>query len=170
MAEELRSLMFRGRTVRGVGLYSKMVIPGRSDLPSAPANWPIRLQPGSLNVLIEEYPNGFKPPCGRTEGVYRLDDQSFRCAFFIPGDHIANNELMYQGEPSPAQVWRAKLDVPDKALSINCWVLRRMGSNVGSGLAGNVLEVVSDKHLRSEFDLYGDDQEVALTIFAGVVD
>ena len=167
MAENFQSLKFEGRIVSGVKLHSMMVMPGRNDLLSAPADWPDRIQPGSLNVLIEKYPDGFVPPRARAEGVYRLDNQIFRCAFFIPGDCISNNELMYRGEPSPAQVWKAKLNVPDKKLSIDCWVLRRLGSNVGSEIAGDVLEVVSDKHLRSEFDLYEDDRKVTLTIFAG---
>ena len=166
MAKERRTLTFGGRIVSGVGLYSKMVIPGSDCLTSAPPDWPEQLCPGSLNILINEYPPGFKPPKERVGGVYKLDDQTFRCAFVIPGDLIANNELMYQGRPSPAQVWRARLEVSDKGSSIDCWVLRRMGSNVGYQMPGDILEVVSDKHLRSELELQ-DGQPVLLTMFAG---
>ena len=166
MTKKSRTLTFGGRIVSGVGLYSKMVIPGSRDLTNAPPDWPNELCPGSLNILIEEYPDGFQPPQGRAEGAYRLDDQTFRCVFVIPGDHIASNELMYQGEPSPAQVWKARLDLLDKETSIDCWVLRRLGSNAGyDNVGGNVLEIVSDSHLRSEFGLH-DGQPVALTMFA----
>ena len=108
-----------GRIVGGMGLYSNMEIPGRGKLSNAPAGWPDVLQSGSLNVFIEIYPEGFRPPVGRSEGAYRLDNQSLPCAFMIPGDQITNNELPYQGGPSPAQVWRAQLEVLDRGLSID---------------------------------------------------
>ena len=166
MTQTYRSLTFGGRIVSGVGEYSKMVIPGSRDLTNAPPDWPDELCRGSLNILIDEYPQGFKPPKERVGGVYKLDDQTFHCAFVIPGDLIANNELMYKGRPSSAQVWRVSLEVPEKGLSIDCWILRRMGSNVGYQIPGNVLEVVSDIHFKSEFELQ-DGQPVVLTMFAG---
>ncbi len=166
MAGDQQTLEFRGRIVSGIGQYSKMVIPGKGSLTEAPPDWPNELCRGSLNILIDEYPDGFKPPQGRAEGAYRLDDQTFRCAFVIPGDRIADNELMHQGKPSPAQVWRARLDLLGTETSIDCWDLRRLGSNAGVGIGGNVLEIVSDSHLRSEFRLH-DGQPVALTLFAG---
>ena len=166
MAGHQQTLEFRGRIVGGIGQYSKMVIPGKGNLTGAAPDWPDQLCPGSLNILIDEYPDGFKPPEGGTEGAYRLDDQTFRCAFFIPGDRIANNKLPYQGKPSPAQVWAARLKILGKETSIDCWVLRRMGSGAGFGKEGNVLEIVSDNHLRSKFGL-GDGQPVILTMFAG---
>ena len=165
MAGHQQTLEFRGRIVGGIGQYSKMVIPGKGSLTDAAPDWPDQLCPGSLNILIDEYPDGFKPPQGHAEGAYRLDDQTFRCAFLIPGDCIANNELMYRGKPSPAQVWKAKLDLLNKQTSIDCWVLRRLGSGAGVGIGGNVLEIVSDKHLRSEHGLH-DGHIVVLTLFA----
>ena len=168
MAEALSSLRFEGRIVGGMGLYSNMEIPGRGKLSNAPAGWPDVLQPGSLNVFIEIYPEGFRPPVGRSEGAYRLDNQNLPCAFMIPGDQITQNKLIYQGGPSPAQVWRARIEVLDKGLSIDCWVLRRLGSNAGyNNQGGNVLEIVSDKHLRTEYGLEEDGHRVALTLLAG---
>ena len=166
MAGDQQTLEFRGRIVSGIGQYSLMVIPGKGNLTDAAPDWPDQLYRGSLNILIDEYPDGFKPPQGRAEGAYRLDDQTFRCAFVIRGDLIVNNKLPYQGKPAPAQVWKAKLNLLGTETIIDCWVLRRMGSNAGDKIGGNVLEIVSDSHLRSEFGLQ-DEQPVVLTMFAG---
>ena len=167
MAGDQQTLEFRGRIVSGIGQYSLMVIPGKGNLTDAAPDWPDQLYRGSLNILIDEYPDGFKPPQGRAEGAYRLDDQTFRCAFVIRGDLNVNNKLPYEGKPAPAQVWRARLDLLGTETFIDCWVLRRMGSNAGhENVGGNVLEVVSDKHLRSAFGLL-DRQPVVLTLFAG---
>ena len=83
------------------------------------------------------------------------------------GNHITNNELPYQGGPSPAQVWRAQLEVLGKGLFVDCWVLRRLGSGAGFRVGGDVLEIVSDKHLRTEYELEGDGHRVALSLFPG---
>ena len=99
MAGDQQTLEFRGRIVSGIGQYSLMVIPGKGNLTDAAPDWPDQLYRGSLNILIDEYPDGFKPPQGRAEGAYRLDDQTFRCAFVI------------EGKPAPAQVWKAKLNL-----------------------------------------------------------
>ena len=160
-------LEFKGQITTGVGRYSNMVIPGREKLSEAPADWPTKLCPGSLNVVIDEYPEGFTPPAGRSGGVYRLDDGSYAPEFVIPGQLIVNNGLKYNGEPASAQVWRARLHVVSRSEEIDCWVLRRFGSNVGKDRAGDVLEIVSKDHLRSLHDLHEDGKSVIVVLIEG---
>ena len=57
-------LTFQGRITSGVGRYSDMVIPDRKALPDAPPDWPEQLRAGSLNVVVDQWPNGFTPPSG----------------------------------------------------------------------------------------------------------
>lgn len=161
-----RSLIFGGSITGGVGLHNEMVIPGRSVVAGSPDDWPEELCPGSLNVLIEEYPDSFSPPSGRRRGAYQLDDGNFRPEFVIEGNQITENKLLRDGKPASAQVWRALLHVANRSEPISCWVLRRFGSNVGKGMGGNVLEVVAQDHLRSAFDLE-DGQRVKLELIEG---
>lgn len=163
---ENRTLIFHGTISAGIGQHSDMSIPGRELLPDAPPDWPDRLCPGSLNVVINDYPEGFAAPAGRSRGVYQLDDGAFRPAFIIAGDRIAANKLLHKGEPAAAQVWRARLQVSGRSDPIACWVLRRLGSNVGKGKPGNVLEIVSAHHLRASHKL-DDGQAAALILIEG---
>ena len=144
-----------------------MVIPGRQELSHAPSDWPVRIYPGSLNVVIDTYPDGFTEPVGRSRGVYQLDDGCFGPEFVIEGQHIVNNQLINSDGPASAQVWRARILVPRDATEIECWMLRRFGSNVGKGKGGNVLEFVSEHHLRTRYDLGKDDEPVVVTLSEG---
>lgn len=47
------TLEFGGCIAARVGRYSEMTIPARRMLPDGPADWPKKLYPGSLNVLIK---------------------------------------------------------------------------------------------------------------------
>ena len=161
-----RTLKFLGTVSRGIGKYSEMTIPGREALSDAPADWPLRLCPGSLNVLIDFYPEGFTEPSGRSRGAYQLDDGSFKPEFIIPGDLITGNKLIHDGRAAAAQVWRACLQISDRAEIMPCWVLRRFGSNVGKGVGGNVREIVADEHLRTRHHLQ-EGESVALELIEG---
>lgn len=167
MCDDRRTLDFRGRITSGVGLYSEMVIPGRQALSHAPSDWPVKVCPGSLNVVIDAYPHGFTEPVGRSRGVYQLDDGHFRPEFVIPGRLIMNNKLMNNGEAASAQVWRARLLLTKDTTKIECWALRRFGSNVGKGKGGNVLELLSEHHLRTKYDLGQDHEPVVVTLIEG---
>lgn len=165
---DIRTIEFHGVITPGVGRYSDMTIPGRSALDAAPDDWPEELCRGSLNVLVETYPKGFSPPVNRTGGAYQLDDEAFSPAFVIPGELIAENLLKdNDGRPASAQVWRARLKLKQRGDVIECWVLRRFGSNVGKGGPGNVLEIVSDTHLRTAHNLK-DGEPVALELIEGL--
>lgn len=146
-----------------------MKIPGRSALVEAPIDWPEELCPGSLNVLIDTYPDGFSPPIGRDRGAYQLDDGSFGPEFIIDGNLITENMLRHEGMPAAAQTWRALLHIEERCEAIACWVLRRFGSNVGVGKGGNVLEVVAKNHLRSVLNLE-NGQRVNLELIEGTQD
>lgn len=159
------ALIFCGSITCGAGKHSEMTIPGQTHLPNAPEDWPEKLCPGSLNVLVDKYPDGFSAPVGRTLGSYQLDDGAFQPAFIIPGNDISENKLMHDGKPSSAQVWRAQLYVTDRHVTIHCWVVRRFGSNVGRGQSGNVLEIVAEAHLRNTHSLK-DGERVVLELMA----
>lgn len=167
MCDDQRMLEFRGRITGGVGLYSEMVIPGRQELSRAPSDWPVKICPGSLNVVIDAYPDGFTEPVGGSRGVYQLDDGRFRPEFVVPGPLIVNNKLMHNGEAASAQVWRARLLLTNGATKVECWAVRRFGSNVGKGQRGNVLELVSEHHLRTKYNLNKDDEPVVVTLIEG---
>jgi hypothetical protein len=161
-----KTIRFLGTVSSGVGRHCEMTIPGRRALPNAPEDWPVELCPGSLNILIDVYPEGFTQPVGRSGGAYQLDEGSFEPAFIIPGDLITGNELIQEGRPADAQVWRARLQIADRAETVPCWVLRRIGSNVGKGKCGNVLEIVAEEHLRKRHHLQ-DGERVTLELVEG---
>lgn len=141
----MSELVFEGFITKGIGRHSELGVPGRSALPTAPADWPEVLCPGSLNVRIHKYPEAFDDR-GIKRATTALDAAQFIPEFEIPREMLANNRL----GPKPrvprggdAQVWRAVLEVIETGEKLNCWVLRRFGS----GLADQ-LELVSEEKLR----------------------
>lgn len=143
-------LVFAGEVKRGKGRYSEMTIPGRNLLKSAPRDWPESLCPGSLNVRINTYPNGFVHRCGGSD-ITALDLGRFAPALEIPRNLITKNYLV-PTESCPrggnAQVWRATLTVHGSGAARACWVLRRFASTLTQDL-----ELVSDVHLRTVLGL-----------------
>ena len=158
----MKTLTFRGRIGTGVGRHVELGIPGRTEFDVAPGDWPENLQPGSLNVRIDdnEYPPellAHKP----FNGVPTLDSGLFQPAFVIPQDRMTNNKLTPlpdMPQRGSAQVWRATLVVGHLSAPYSAWVLRRFGSRVGPQL-----ELVSDVHLRDTLSLKdGMEATVAL--------
>ena len=172
MAFDQCELSFEGQIAGGLGEHAEMHFPGREELLEAPDDWPASLYPGSLNVVVfeEGYPAGFVAPEMGGNGVRELDGGEFAPAFVIPGGLIGGNKLLTPTDPrrGSAQVWRATVRVARDAQAYDCWVVRRIGSGVGKGLAGNVLEMMSDKRLRTELGVGDPDGErVSVTIFEG---
>lgn len=172
MAIDQCELSFEGQIAGGVGKYAELHFPGTEELPEAPDDWPASLYPGSLNMVVSEegYPAGFVAPEMGGNGVRDLDSGEFAPAFVIPGGLIGGNRLLTPNDPKrgSAQVWRATVRVARDAHAYDCWVVRRIGSRVGKGLVGNVLEMMSDKRLRTELGVGGPDGErVSVTIFEG---
>lgn len=151
-----RSITFRCSIKKGIGKHSDLKIPGRLECAAAPSDWPIHLEPGSLNALIraDGYPDSFDS-FGSAPGMKRLDEGLFVPEFVIPKTEIKNNT---KGD---AQVWRARISVPGTGDDVDCWALRR----IGSGIARQV-ELVSEVHMRTEFHLE-DGSEVVVTLFEG---
>ena len=76
-----KMVIFRGEIVTGVGKYSELSFPGRYEITEAPQDWPNKLYPGSLNVMVRDdgYPEGFtSPPIG--PGVQKFDDHRMDAA------------------------------------------------------------------------------------------
>ena len=128
----------------GVGCHATLHVPGRAELCTAPADWPERLHPGSLNVVVDEYPAELLSR-GLTNRIFELDKGWFAPEFEIQREQFRNNMLGPRpGVPrgGDAQVWRALL-AHDAGMAITCWALRRFGSQVGEQL-----EFVADTRLR----------------------
>src|SRR5215510_411114 len=141
----MTELVFGGVVSRGVGRHAELQVPGRASLLTAPTDWPERLHPGSLNVVVDQYPPEFRSR-GLTNQISELDNGWFAPEFEILRDQFSNNLLgPRQGVPrgGDAQVWRAVLS-DDAGKAIRCWALRRFGSQVGEQL-----EFVAATRLRS---------------------
>ena len=148
----MKTLVFKGYITAGVGRHVELGIPGRGKLPEAPADWPEKLQPGSLNIRVDH--KGYPPElttCDPFLGIKTLDRKLFAPAFLIPQNKMQNNKLKPCAEmpdQGTAQVWRALLHTGQGSSTYAVWVLRRFGSNVGEQL-----ELVSDVHLRKTLSL-----------------
>ena len=149
-----RKLTFRCTIKPGIGEHSDLKFPGRNEFADGPTDWPIKLQPGSLNALIDDdgYPDAFDS-LGSAVGMKRLDEGRFIPEFIIPRAQIENNS---KGD---AQVWRAHISVTNTGKEIDCWALRRIRSGIT-----RQIELVSDLHLRTALIL-DDGAEVVVTLF-----
>jgi len=153
----MRELEFIGKVQANKGKFSQdMIVPGRDDLLVPPADWPLQLAPGTLNIEINGFPEGFE------DGLRKLDEGKFRAVLVIPQRKIIGNSL----EPTPdqptngmAQVWRAELQVIATGQATTCWMLRRIGSSIESQI-----ELVSEEHLRSGLNLC-DGTAVKVTVW-----
>lgn len=153
------ALRFVGSIIKGRGRHSELGVPGRKALAECPDSWPQRLCPGSLNVRIDEYPAAFDER-GLPHSVKALDTAGFDPSFVIPWNEMERNRLTPRPE-SPrrgtAQVWTAVLDWKDE--SLDCWVLRRIGSGLGKEL-----EIVSGIRIRERFNLYPQEENFPVSV------
>lgn len=147
----MRKLEFIGTLRTNTDHFSKtMTLPGRDDLLVVPSDWPTKLAPGTLNIEIDAFPEGFDG-IGEGDGLKKLDKGKFRAALVIPQRKIAGNTLLSTSdEPTKgfAQVWRAELQVITTDQATKCWMMRRIGSD-----NARQIELVSDEHLRSSLRL-----------------
>jgi hypothetical protein len=158
----LDTLIFHGVIAKGIGKYVDLHVPGRDEI-KASTDWPVVLWKGSLNVRVN--PDGY-PALFTTRGlpneVASLDRNCFPSCFEIAYDQFGNNQLLPTAAESrrgTAQVWRARLEANDH--EVPCWVLRRYSSALV-----DVLELLSDRHLRQTYGLV-DDQRAIVTLHAG---
>ncbi|MEQ1934950.1 MAG: hypothetical protein ABL962_13915 [Fimbriimonadaceae bacterium] len=141
-------IVFGGKVVNGRGGHAELFVPGRSNLSDAPDDWPEKLYPGSLNVLIANWP---EPLADRNlePSAKSLDNAGFTPALTIPQSKMGNNKLMPTSampHRGTAQIWRSILHVNEQEIS--CWVLRRFGSGLSLEL-----EIVSEFGLRGKLGL-----------------
>jgi hypothetical protein len=159
----MRTLEFTGIVCSNTGKFAvDMVLPGRDDLTLAPADWPKKLVPGTLNIDVNDdgFPKGFDE-IGNGEGLSRLDDGRFRPALVIPERKITGDTL--KADPDhprrgTAGVWQAELRVIASGRARPCWLLRRIGSEITSQI-----ELVAQGHLRSCLNLC-DGTAVTVTV------
>jgi hypothetical protein len=158
----MRKLEFVGTVRTNTDHFSKtMTLPGRDDLLVVPSDWPMELVPGTLNVEIHDFPEGFDE-IGEGDGLEKLDKSEFRAALIIPQRKIVGNTLNSTSEEPTkgfAQVWRAELQVVDTGQATKCWMMRRIGSD-----NARQLELVSDEHLCRRLNLV-DGMKVRVTVY-----
>jgi CTP-dependent riboflavin kinase len=149
----MATLRFKGVVRTGIGRFSvELTLPRRSRLSVPIRDWPEALQPGTLNVRIDEdgFPSEFLKHFAQAN-VRKLDSRRFVPEAELRWDEIAGNTL----PPLPdkpdrgnAQVWRAHLRNLDSGIEKLCWVVRR----IGSGLSRD-LELVAGERLRDSLGL-----------------
>jgi hypothetical protein len=92
----MTEIVFGGVVSSGIGHHATLYVPGRAELRNAPADWPERLHPGSLNVSVDQYPPEFMNR-GLRNSVSELDLGRFVPEFEILRDQFQNNKI----EPRP---------------------------------------------------------------------
>ena len=160
MLQSMDAIDFGGEICSGIGKHRELGVPGRDAIADAPSDWPRTLCPGSLNVRVRQYPAAFDSRA-LSHTVRELDICGFRPEFTIPQAELRNNKLQPSADAPKrgiAQVWRARLTSLATGSTVDCWLLRRIGSTVGEQL-----ELVSNHKLRSHGLEDGD--RVRVTIF-----
>lgn len=158
----MNELRFSGKIVNGFGKHAELVVPGKSALPEAPTDWPEKLFPGSLNLLVTEFPFEFASR-GLPTSAKVLDTAGFAPEFTIRQELMLNNKLKVtptMPHRGTAQIWRASLEAADQRAS--CWVLRRFGSGLS-----NQIELVSVESLRELMGLLREQEWPATVTMFG---
>ena len=109
-------LIFIGNVINGIGQHVELVVPGRNEISGAPADWPERLCPGSLNILVSAYPREFAAR-GIPETTKSSDISGFLPVLTIARAGMKKNRLMPLADKpvrGAAQVWRATLEANGK--------------------------------------------------------
>ncbi|HUY89020.1 MAG TPA: hypothetical protein VMV10_09820 [Pirellulales bacterium] len=155
-------LEFIGTVRTNTDHFSKVMrLPGRDDLLVVPSDWPTKLVPGTLNVEIDGFPEGFDE-IGEGDGLAKLDKGKFTAALVIPQRKIVGNNLKSsEEEPTRgfAQAWRAELQAIATGQATTCWMLRIIGADNRSQI-----ELVDQEYLRSRLNL-ADGMAVKVTAY-----
>jgi len=99
-----------------------LTIPGRDHLFLKPEDWPTQLAPGSVNIDVGSFPQGFAE-IGEGDGLARLDAGKFRPALVIPQRKIVGSTLTPAADNPTrgfAEVWRADLHVIGTGQEATC--------------------------------------------------
>lgn len=162
------TLTFQCRVQPGEGRFSRMVFPGRNDMKGASADWPDKLQPGSLNCKIDAFPENYVEIVGPGDRIAALDSGRFTPAMTIPADMITNNVLNRPGHPDPrfgmAQAWRVSVRQEDSGETFDAWHVRRVDGTYPP--FHGTMELMADRKLRDAHALR-DGTRLTITMQAG---
>jgi len=161
-------LRFIGKVIKGAGKFSEeIILPGNADIPGLIRDWPDKMQPGTLNVLMETsgFPSRYIEEFGDTE-TRHLDSRRFKAEVELPHYKIGNNTLSPKIGERPdkgnAQIWRANLTKIESGASVQCWVLRRICSKMPYRL-----ECVAGMKLRDILSLREEDNDSVELVIEG---
>jgi len=163
----MRKLEFIGTVQTGRCRFAhEMVIPGRDSLFLKPDDWPRQLAPGTLNIKVNDdgFPPGFNE-IGKGEGLTKFDEGNFGQALLISPWKIAGNTIKHDDENPTrgmGEIWRAELQVIVTGQATNCWMFRRIGSEITSEI-----ELITEENLRTRLNL-SDGTAVKVTIWETV--
>jgi hypothetical protein len=139
----------------------ELIIPGRDELFLKPEDWPTQLAPGTVNIKISSFPEGFAE-IGEGEGLARLDAGKFRPALVIPQRKIIGSILTPDADHPTrgfAEAWRADLQAIGTGQVTTCWAMWIIGSD-----ATQTIRLVAEEDLRSRLNLV-DGMAVNVTIW-----
>jgi hypothetical protein len=160
-------LEFVGKVIKGSGCFSEQLhVPGEKEIPGLICGWPEKVRPGTLNVLIDDngWPDDYLAKFGKqTEG---LDLRRFQPEIELHHSKIGNNTLSPQAgereDKGNAQIWRSHLTKIESGASIQCWVLRRIGSQMP-----HRLECVAGEKIRTALGLPEDRNDPVRLVVEG---
>ena len=138
-----------------------LIIPGRDDLFLKPDDWPTHIAPGTVNIEISSFPEGFAE-IGDGEGLARLGQGKFRPALVIPQRKIIGSTLIPDTDHPTrgfAEVWHAEIVVIGKGQVTTCWAMWIIGSN-----ATQIIRLVVEDDLRSRLNI-GNGETVKVTVW-----
>jgi hypothetical protein len=158
------TLTFHGTVQSGAHEFNTLEFPDAHEVDGAPDDWPGReLYEGSLNVHVapKGYPDKWSE-LGKSRGLRRFDEKRFQPAFVIPGDLIANNTIdpgkYGMPDAGDVQVWRARLQNDATREVADCWLVRRIASDMEIAL-----ELMAIVRLRA-MGLERDGSPVTVTV------
>lgn len=167
---ERSTLVFEARITDGMGMYSELKFPTRSELfnnqaTAAQVEWLDSIQPGSLNITVDRdgYPAQIED-LGKGYNVQKLDNGLFPPELVIAQSKIGNNSIRpYAGAPErgAAQVWPCTVEKLDTHETFNAFAVRRIGSAYS-----DVIELMADRKLRDAHGLK-TGTPVRLTLHSG---
>jgi hypothetical protein len=155
----MRKLEFFGKVQADA--TPQLIMPGRDDLFLKPDDWPTDLAPGTVNIEISSFPEGFDE-IGDGEGLARLDQGKFRPAQVIPQRKIIGSTLIPDTDHPTrgfAEVWHADIQVIATGQQMTCWAMWIIGSD-----ATQTIRLVAEEDLRNRLNL-ADGMPVKVTVW-----
>lgn len=155
----MRKLEFVGKIQTNTS--TDLIIPGRDELFLKPDDWPTHLAPGTVNIEISSFPEGFAE-IGDGEGLARLDQGKFRPDLVIPQRKIVGSILTPDADHPTrgfAEVWHAEVQLIATGQETTCWAMWIIGSD-----ATQTIQLVAEDDLQSRLNL-ADGMPVKVTVW-----